>query len=399
MKTLLNGQHFKNMNSPTIIIAENIPYADKAFPALGKTTILPVSEITPESVKNADALIVRSTTKVNRELLEGSKVRFVGTSTIGFDHVDLEYLKANNIAFTTAAGSNANSVSEYITETILLISKKSGKPLEQSVIAVIGAGNVGSRVAEKAKALGMRCLLNDPPKQRQTNDSKYLPLKEAIKDADYVTMHVPLQTSGTDATLNMANADFFRSMKPGAVFINSSRGKAVNEKDLAVSIDSGHLSYVCLDVWQNEPEIDPEMVRKAFIATPHIAGHSLDGKAGGTAMMFDTLSSWLKGSKRFNPSDFLPEPQVSVIDLTEKHGSDEDLLREAILRIYDIRKDDEYLRRISADKDTGINFKKFRTNYPVRREFYNTTLIIKPDAQKLLKKAQGLGFKTTLKGG
>ncbi len=383
--------------SNKIVIAENIPYAEKAFKSLGDVEILSVKEITNQSIKDATALIVRSTTKVNKELLDGTKVGFVGTATIGTDHVDIKYLKEKNIEFANAAGSNANSVSEYITAALLLSAKKAGKPLKGSSIAIIGVGNVGTLVAQKAEALGMTCFLNDPPKKDETGDTKYLPLEEAVKNADYITCHVPLIKAGPYPTLNMIDKNFFKLTKKGVVFINSSRGNIVVEKDLSDSLNNGHVDHAILDVWNNEPTIDKNMFDQVFIGTSHIAGHSLDGKAKGTKMMFDALSTWFKNNEKFDLDEYLPKPEITTIDITNSiKDSDEDILREIVHKLYDIKKDHSKLKEIVYGENSADEFKNFRTNYPVRREFYNTTLILSSKKTELVNSVKKLGFKVKI---
>jgi erythronate-4-phosphate dehydrogenase len=322
----------------------------------------------------------------------------VGTATIGYDHVDLNYLRKKKIVFASAPGSNANSVSEYITASLLLLARQKGKKLEGSTIAVVGVGNVGSLVVKKAKTLGMNCLLNDPPKQQQSRSGEYAPLKEALSLADYVTLHVPMQKKGKYATYQMADKKFFLSMKKEASFLNSSRGEVVVEKDLKNALENGSLRDVVMDVWQNEPDIDPEMVEKTFIATPHIAGYSFDGKVNGTLMMFNALKKHLNSHAEFTVENLLPPPYIPEIDLAEKKGNDEDILLDAILEVYDIRRDDREMRKAAAKENKrGLEFDRLRKEYPRRREFQYTTLFFNESQKALSQKAKGLGFKIKTK--
>lgn len=205
-----------------IIADENIPFVAECFSSIGDVEPVLGREITLSLVGDADILLVRSITKVNSDLLAGSKVRFVGTATIGFDHIDVEYLKKNNIGFASAPGSNANSAAEYVIAAILEIGQKHKINLEGKSIGIIGVGNVGSRVAKKCAALGMKVYLNDPPLQRQTSDAKYLPI-EGLFDCDFITLHTPLTSEGIDKTFHLANDTFFKSLKTESVFINTSR--------------------------------------------------------------------------------------------------------------------------------------------------------------------------------
>lgn len=376
-----------------ILADENIPYATEVFGSLGEVTLLSGRKITRETLAGVEALMARSITPVNAGLLEGSSVKFVGTATIGFDHVDTDYLASKGIAFSSAPGSNSNSVSEYIVSALLVLSQKSGKPLEGSSLAVVGVGNVGSKVVQKAEALGMQCFLNDPPKRRETGDKKYLPLNEAVKTADFVTLHVPLQKDGIDKTLNMADKKFFSSLKEGAVFLNTSRGQVVVEEDLREAIDSGQITAAVLDVWQNEPEINPEMVHQAALATPHIAGHSFDGKVNGTIVIYEALCRWMGKKPEISARDFLPPTPVPQIDLRNSTKEDEAALRDAVSALYDIRFDDKVFRDTIQKADgRGKAFDLLRKNYPKRREFTYTELLLDESRSALASKAKGLGF-------
>ncbi len=379
----------------SIVVDENVPFARETFGRLGTVTLLPGRKIEAAEVRTTDVLIVRSVTRVNADLLDGSCIQFVGTATIGVDHVDTSYLARRGIGFASAPGSNANSVSEYITAALLLLASRQGTVVEGSKIGVVGVGNVGSRVVKKAQALGMTCLLNDPPKKRETGDPKYLPLEAALSEADYVTVHVPLERGGSDPTWAMCNDHLFRKMKPRACFLNSSRGQVVDEKALLRALDSGKIEAAVLDVWQNEPDIDPVTVARAFLGTPHIAGYSYDGKVTATVMLYDALCAHLGKIPDVDLTGLLPPSRIPRLELSNAAtGEDEDILRSLIPQIYDIRKDDADLRRAAGAGDQrGKEFDLLRKRYPQRREFFNTTLVIPPARSSLRAKAQGLGFK------
>jgi erythronate-4-phosphate dehydrogenase len=372
-----------------IVVDENVPFARETFGPLGDVTLLHGRRIAPADVRDADALIVRSITHVGEPLLAGSGVRFVGTATIGVDHVDQPYLRSRGIAFASAPGSNANSVSEYITAALLLSARARQTTLEGSTIAIVGVGNVGTRVAAKAEALGMRTRLNDPPKQRQTGDARYVTLDRALRDADYVTMHVPLERSGPDATLRMAGAAFFTRMRDGAVFLNTSRGDVVEEPALTAAIDAGSIAHAILDVFEHEPAIDAALVRRAFLATPHIAGYSYDGKIAATMMLYAAMHEWLK---RPAPPVALTLVDPPPVDLRERTEPDEDLLRDMVSSAYDITRDDRALRDALGQPDPGAAFDALRKSYPRRREFPHTSVVLPKQRAALIAKARGLGF-------
>ena len=377
-----------------IISDDNVPNAAETIGRFGDLTVLPGRQITREAVKDADILIIRSITKANKDLLEGSRVKFVGTTTIGYDHVDVEYLNKQEIKFSSAPGSNSNSVSEYLTAALLLLAEKTGRKLEGSSIAIVGCGNVGSKVNRKMEALGMKCFLNDPPLFDKTNDPKYIPLDDAIRTADFVTVHVPLEKTGKHPTINMCDNKFFQKMKAGSVFINASRGKVVVEKALTDALDSKHISHTILDVWQNEPSIDPDMLARAFIGTPHIAGHSFDGMVNGSVVVYEALCKFLGEKPTATSAQLLPQSDVPFVDLSKDSGEDEAILRKAVFAVYDITRDDRGLRDACCNREKlAESFDKLRKNYWKRREFHYTTLALPNNRETLLRKAEGLGFK------
>ncbi|UCE99756.1 MAG: 4-phosphoerythronate dehydrogenase, partial [Planctomycetota bacterium] len=241
-----------------IVADANIPSVKDCFSSIGEVKVVSGRKISLSLIAEAECLLVRSITQVNSDLLTGSRVRFVGTATIGFDHIDVDYLKKNNIGFASAPGSNANSAAEYVIAALLEIGQKHNITLEGKSIGVIGVGNVGSRVAQKTESLGMRAYLNDPPLQRQTGDAKYLPLEE-LYDCDFITLHTPLTFGGIDKTFHLADEKFFKSLKTGCVFINTSRGGVVDTNTLKETIRSNKLKATALDVWENEPNIDTEL--------------------------------------------------------------------------------------------------------------------------------------------
>ena len=380
----------------SIVVDENVPYGTDAFGRLGEVRVLPGRKIARTDVEHADVLIVRSVTRVDEALLRGSRVRFVGTATIGTDHVDTTYLQANGIEFASAPGSNAFSVAEYVTAALLLCAQRRGKPLRGCALAVVGVGNVGSRVVGKARPLGLVPLLVDPPRQRKEPRASFMALDEALPQADYVTLHVPLTRSGPDATSGLAGAAFFAKMKPGAVFINTSRGGVHDEAELRMALDSGRVSHAVLDVWRGEPAIDPETVRRTVLATPHIAGYSFDGKVAATVLLYQRLCLFLGRRPDFDVAPLLPAPPVPRVEL---HGaaSDEDALRMAVSAVYDIEEDDRALRRAVAEDPGGAAFDRLRKEYRQRREFTHTTLVISREQKDLAMKATGVGFRVETK--
>ena len=377
-----------------IVADANIPFVKECFSSIGEVTVVGGREMTPGVVADADALVVRSITPVGEELLAGSEVRFVGTATIGFDHIDIDFLGRNNIGFASAPGSNANSAAEYVIAGLLDVGQRYALDLEDRSIGVIGVGNVGSRVAKKCAAIGMDVYLNDPPLQRQTGDAKYLPL-EKLFDCDFITFHTPLTFEGPDKTHHLADEKFFKSLKQRCVFINASRGGVVDSSALKADIRSGRLRAVMLDVWENEPNIDIELLKMVDLGTPHIAGYSLDGKIAGMIMIYKAACEYFAVEPKYDLKDFLPEPAVPELKVNPNIANDQDALLGAVQKIYRIDKDDTRLRRVldKPAENRGEHFDSLRKNYPVRREFQNTRVILKDTNANLAKKLIGIGFK------
>jgi len=392
-----------------IVADENIPFVAECFSSIGEVVTISGREMTPNVISDADILLVRSITKVNSDLLAESAVRFVATATIGFDHIDTEYLLRKNIGFASAPGSNANSAAEYVTAAILEIGQKHNINLNGKSIGIIGVGNVGSRVAKKCEALGIKIYLNDPPLQRQSGDLKYLPI-EKLYNCDFITFHTPLTFKGIDKTFHLADKNFFKSIKPSCVFINISRGGVVDSSSLKETIKAGKLKAAVLDVWENEPNIDTELLEMVDIATPHIAGYSLDGKIVGMIMIYKATCEYFGLDAKFDVKDFLPEPAVPQIKIEQTSSSEQEVILDAVRKIYDIGEDDAKLRQILYEPTVkkGKFFDRLRKNYPVRREFQNTRVIIATEdtrlgkgrsrsrtesTENLSKKLQGIGFK------
>ncbi len=376
-----------------IIADENIPFVAECFSSIGEVETVPGREITPGVVADADVLLVRSITPVGADLLADSKVRFVGTATIGFDHIDIEYLSRNKIGFASAPGSNANSAAEYVVAALLNIAKLHSIDLEGKSIGIIGVGNVGGRVAKKASALGMKLFLNDPPLQRQTGDTKYLPI-ENLFDCDFVTLHTPLTFEGEDKTFHLADDKFFKSLKKGCIFINASRGGVVDSSALKTAIEESRLQATVLDVWENEPNIDVELFEMVDIGTPHIAGYSLDGKIAGMIMIYKATCEYFELEVKFDIDSFLPVPAIPELKINTQSVSEQDALLGVVEKIYDIKADDVRLRRMLEEsaKERGKYFDSLRRNYPVRREFQNTRIIVEDKNSSLARKLKGIGF-------
>ncbi|HMN48354.1 MAG TPA: 4-phosphoerythronate dehydrogenase [Ignavibacteriaceae bacterium] len=357
-----------------IIVDENIVFAKEAFALFGNVTLLSGREINNSILKDADILIVRSITKVDKELLKNTPVKFVGTATIGTDHIDLEYLKKNKIAFADAKGCNAYSVAEYLVVSLLNLSVRFNFTLKEKSIGIVGVGNVGSKVAKFADALGMKVLLNDPPLQRAGNNNSFVSLDE-ILNADIITLHVPLNLSGIDRTYHLFDKKKLMELKDGTILINTSRGAVIKNQELLEIIDTKKLKVV-LDVWENEPDINIDLLNKVIIGTPHIAGYSLEGKINGTKMIFDALADYLNLNISFNFTKEAPKNSLLSFEKSETIEKD---LDQIVSKIYPIQRDDKLLRKmLNMSREERIKyFDLLRKDYPIRREFNNYRIELK----------------------
>ncbi|MCP4641921.1 MAG: 4-phosphoerythronate dehydrogenase PdxB [bacterium] len=375
-----------------IVVDENIPYGRDAFATLGDVVTMPGRAVDAAALADADMLMVRSITKVNAALLDGTPVRFVATATIGEDHIDKPYLADRGIGFSSAPGCNANSVGQYVTGALLALADAHGLDLTSMKLGIVGVGNVGKRVLAKASALGMECVLNDPPLARTTGDAKYRPIDD-IFDCDVVTLHVPLTREGEDATFHLADEAFIARMKPGAILINSSRGPVTDGTALEHALDNGHIKAAVLDVWEDEPRVESSLLRKVFIGTPHIAGYSFDGKVNGTRQIYEAACASLGVEPTWDPSPLLPAPECPEVRVDGNADVTQEL-RKAVLAVYDIRRDDTAMRTIldAREADRATAFDRLRKEYPRRREFFNTRAIIDPPNETMRSVLSGIGF-------
>jgi erythronate-4-phosphate dehydrogenase len=357
-----------------IVADANIPLLAEAVGPLGEVVALPAERITADVVRDADALLVRSVTKVDKALLDGSRVRFVATATIGFDHIDQTYLASQGIGFAYAPGSNARSVAEYVLAAIFTLAEKDNFRVTDKVLGIVGCGNVGGRLARLAEGLGMRVLRNDPPLARETGDPRYLPI-EALAEADIVTFHVPLQRAGPDATHHMINDHRLAAMKRGAAILNSSRGSVADSAALKRGLDAGRIGALVLDVWEGEPNIDMDLLGRTRLATPHIAGYSYDGKINGTRMVMEAMCRHFGLAREWDPAPLMPPPAVPRVRVPSGLAAQQ-VLRRAIRAAYDIEADDSHLREIAGrpPEERGKFFSTLRKKYPVRREFPSMTV-------------------------
>ncbi len=388
-----------------IVACKNMPFVAEAFGTLGDVTLLDGRAITADDVHDADLLVTRSTTRITPALLEGSRVRFYGTATIGTDHIDIPYLEQRGIAWCSAAGCNANSVSEYVTAALLCIGQRHAIPLSGKTMGIVGVGNVGTRVVEKAASLGMTVLPNDPPRERAGEPAPevggretdvrrgWVSLPDLLREADIVTLHTPLTDQGEDATFHLADDDFFAQLKPGCILINAARGPIVDSDALLRAMDAGIVAHAIIDTWEGEPDFRTDLLCQAAIASPHIAGYSYEGKYMGTVMVYRGACRFLGAAPTWTPDALLPPPEVT--DLTANPDLPlETALWDLVHRVYDIEADDNRMRAVppGGEAERRAHFDGLRKAYPVRREFPFTTVHVDATMGKYRDAIEGLGF-------
>jgi erythronate-4-phosphate dehydrogenase len=364
------------MSSLHILADENIPCVEEAFGELGSIECCAGREMGPAEVADADVLLVRSVTAVGAPLLEDSAVRFVGSATIGTDHVDRDYLTDRGIAFAHAPASNADSVADYVVAALLAVARDRGEHLRGRTVGVVGCGNVGSRVARRLSALGLSVLRNDPPLAADAEAAgqahPFVSLATVLAEADVVTLHVPLTTDGPHPTRHLIDAAALSRMQEVTWLVNTSRGPVVDGDALLASIEAGRVGATVLDVWEGEPSPSPDLVRAVDVATPHIAGYAYDGKVRGTTMLYEALCDVLDVEPRWDPSAVL---QPDDPDALHCHPPAPRLPQTAWLhhlarQAYDLAADDARMRQIldHPRADQGDYFSHLRATYPTRRE-------------------------------
>jgi erythronate-4-phosphate dehydrogenase len=379
-----------------IVVDKNIPFVAKAFAPFGEVAALPTPAITREAARGADALIIRSETKITAPFVDGSRIRFIGSASIGTDHVDLDDLADRGIAFANAPGCNADSVKEYVGAALLHIARERSFVLRGATLGIVGVGSVGRKVAAAAAGLGMSVLLNDPPRARDEGAGGFVSLDE-IMAADIVTLHVPLTRTGEDATYHLFDAGRFARMKKGSILLNASRGAVVDSKALQRAVTGGHLGAAVLDVWEGEPEIDYGLLTRIPIGTAHVAGYSMEGKTNAVRLVREAFCRHFGLDAPWDPAGELPPPSVRKIDIGAEPLPEEEILRRTVAAVYDIRIDDELLRRGAslAAGERADYFRGLRAGYRVRREFSNVTVRLPRAHAGLSAPLASLGFKVT----
>jgi erythronate-4-phosphate dehydrogenase len=369
-----------------IVADEKIPFLKGVLEPYASLEYLPGKAIDRNVLRDADALLIRTNTTCDKELLEGTAVRFIGSATVGFDHIDTEYCERRRIRWVNAPGCNASSVQQYICSSLLAIAASSGFSLKGKTLGIIGVGNIGRLVERLGLILGMQVLLNDPPRERKEGSDKFVPLETLAGSSDIITLHVPLNKTGPDKTVHLIGRESFRRMKRGAWLINTARGEVLDGAALREEISVKQAPGLVLDVWENEPEINATLLPDVFITTPHIAGYSVEGKSAATSRIVRELGSYFGiPTQNWSPAD-LPQADNPVLSLDGSDLTDEELVAKAVRHTYNIWNDDRQFRKNPSC------FEKQRGNYPVRREFPSYILNLShasPEAAGIL---ESLGF-------
>ncbi|EPM68706.1 erythronate-4-phosphate dehydrogenase [Pseudomonas syringae pv. theae ICMP 3923] len=374
-----------------IVADENIPLLDAFFAGFGEIRRLPGRSIDRAAVADADVLLVRSVTPVTREMLEGSPVRFVGTCTIGTDHLDLTYLQDAAIQWSSAPGCNARGVVDYVLGSLLTLAEIEGVDLRQRTYGVVGAGQVGGRLTAVLKALGWKVLVCDPPRQSAEGDD-FVSLDEILQRCDVISLHTPLDKSGQSPTWHLLDEARLRQLRQGAWLINASRGAVVDNRALHdVMLEREDLQAV-LDVWEGEPQVNVALADLCVIGTPHIAGYSLDGRQRGTAQIYQALCAFLDQSAAISLADLLPTPWLAQVSLDA--ATDPQWALNMLCRgVYDPRRDDADFRR-SLTGDTAsqrLAFDALRKHYPPRREIEGLKVHLEGESDALTQLIRALG--------
>ena len=362
-----------------LVADENIPFVNELFGTFGEVRLRKGRDISAADVKEADILLVRSVTQVNASLLEGSRVKFVGTCTIGVDHLDTQWLESRGIAWSSAPGCNAGGVVQYVLSAMAILNLLQSSPK----VAVVGCGNVGGRLYRTLVAMGFECIGVDP--YQSPENIPGLSSFDSIYDCDLICVHTPLTTDGPHPTRHMFNCKVFSALKPGAVLLNAGRGPVINNDELCLFLEGGGDLNVVLDVWETEPAIHTNLFKWVKLASPHIAGYSFEGRTNGSLMIYEALAAFAQ-TQKYLFQDVYSEVKANAF------GSNTYLeassISEAILASYDLRVDNRMLE--SELQALPESFDMLRKTYRKRREpsHYNLHLT----NREQLNLAEAIGF-------
>lgn len=368
-----------------ILADQNMPLVEEYFADLGSVTRFDGRNAKPEQIEDVDILLTRSVTKVNAELLQyAKKLKFVGTATIGIDHIDTELLDHKGIAFSSAPGCNAIAVAEYVISALYAYAQETSTSLQGKTLGIVGVGNIGQCLREKLQGSGINLLLCDPIKFENGELAEHVELDDLLAQSDIVSFHVPLVKTGKHKTLHLINSARIAKLKDNMLVINACRGEVIDNQALLESMQAGKQLDLVLDVWENEPNILTELLPYVRYSSVHIAGHTLEGKARGTQMLYQKVCELLDIPAEKQLSDFLPKPVITEVTLQDNFTQDD--LGRLVHLVYDLRRDDGILRKSLSEK----GFDHLRKSYPVRREF--STVTVKNNGSQFAEQLATLGF-------
>lgn len=374
-----------------ILADENIPLVESFFSEHGEIRRMPGRSINKASLENIEVLLVRSVTRVDRELLEGSSVRFVGTCTIGTDHLDIDYFEQAGIAWASAPGCNARGVVDYVLGSLLALAEGEGVELKRRRYGVIGAGEVGGRLVEVLRGLGWDVRVCDP--LRQTRElGEFVDLEEIISECDVISLHTPLTLEGEHSTFHLLDSDVLQRLQPGTWLINAARGAVVDNAALLELLAQRTDIQAVLDVWEGEPQVDVALAELCWIATPHIAGYSLDGKLRGTAQIYQAFCAGEGVEPKVELVRLIPAAPLQGLSFDASVKA-EDLLATICRAVYDPRRDDAAFRRTlsGSEEQRRAEFDQLRKEYPPRREIDGLQIHLSASEQELERVVRALG--------
>ncbi len=368
-----------------VVVDENMPYADTLFGQMAEVVAVKGRPLPREALEEADALMVRSVTVVDRALLQNTPVQFVGSATAGIDHICTEDLQKLGIKFSAAAGCNALAVVEYVLSGLLALAERDDFLLADRCIGIIGVGNVGKRLQQRCEALGMTVLLCDPPRASQEGEADFCQLDALLQAADIVTLHTPLITEGRWPTYHLLNRQRLGDLRPATIIINACRGPVIDNQALLDTLTARKDLSVILDVWEQEPHVDPALLQQIDFGTAHIAGYTLEGKVRGTTQVFEAWSKHIGSPQQVDLAQLIGDAAVSEITLCGKLQQKQ--LKRLVHLVYDIRADDALLRQ-NYHKPGG--FDRLRKTYQVRREW--SSLRVNCDDEATCQVLNNIGF-------
>lgn len=369
-----------------IIIDNKIPFIKGILEPFAEIRYLSPEQINNTNIKDADALIIRSVTKCNNDLLHNTKIKFIATATIGFDHIDTNYCKENGITWENAPGCNSTAVQQYTINAILYLANQYNLDITKLTLGIVGVGNIGSKIAISAKALGMHVLLNDPPRARNEKTNEFVDINNIKNQANIISLHIPLNYKSEDKTYHLVNNEFLNGLKRNPFIINTARGEVVDNDALYYAICENQVQKAILDVWENEPDINQDLAKETFLGTPHIAGYSVEGKARGTLMVVNEIADYFGFDLNKAEATKRIMPQKQNIPVNCKNQTDSEIIEQILLKTYKLIEDHKRLMY------NVHNFEKLRSEYNFRHDYSGYNILPANCSERIVEKLKMIGF-------